>query len=476
MTEIDRILQFATDHDIKTVDFKLCNLFGGWHHITMPIARLNEDLLKNGVGVDGSSIPGFKVKGISDLQLIPDTSTRLIDPFWDVPTLSFICSLFKTGTLEPFPLDPRQIALRAEKYLISSGIATRSHWLPEYEFYIFDGITFTNEINLSMYRIDSAEAAWNRCESCSSETAYPIPSQRGYHIAPPQDRYFNLRNNIVNLLEELGIPIKYHHHEVGGPGQEEIETVPGPLVKSADNGMMIKYITKMMALQEDLCVTFMPKPLTNTAGSGLHFHQHLFMENQPLFFDEKGYSGLSQLALYYIGGLLKHSASLMALTNPSTNSYKRLVPGYEAPTKAFFGAGNRASALRIPTYATAPMDKRIELRTPDATCNIYLAMAAQLMAGIDGIVNKIDPIANGWGPFETDLHLVPKDKLDIIPDLPSCMAEAMEALQHDHDYLLAGGVFPESLVDNWVNWKLEKEDLEMRRRPHPYEMDLYFNV
>lgn len=471
--EIKRIVE---EKSIQTIDIKLTNLFGGLHHITLPVSRLNENLFKNGIGIDGSSIPGFKTKGRSDASLIPDMSTGFIDPFWDSPTLSFIGGVFFAGTDTPYPLDPRQTAIRAHNYLKESGIADRSMWGPELEFHIFNSVRWANTVNSSSYRIDSSEADWTTCEFCDTPTPYPIAHQSGYHAAPPRDKYYKVREQMVKILTDMNVPVKYHHHEVGGSGQCEIEIELVPMLSGADAIVLIKYVSKMVACQNDLVVTYMPKPLYNEAGNGMHFHQHLFQGNKPVFYDENGYEGLSKNALYYIGGLLYHGSAILAITNPSTNSYKRLVPGFEAPVRAMFGIGNRSAAVRVPKYATQPDKKRIEFRPSDATTNGYLAMAAQMMAGIDGIKNKIDPVELGYGPFDEDVMALPEEKRNKIPQLPTTLSHALMALEKDHEFLLQGDVFSKNMIENWINWKMEREVIELRNRPHPYEVELYFDV
>lgn len=473
--DAQQALHLARQESVEAVDIKFTNLFGGLHHITIPAKLLTEKFFETGLGFDGSSVPGLSQPGGSDLQLLPDPSTAWIDPFWDVKTISFLGKICRTGTFEPYPYDPRQIALKAEKFLSDSKIATSSIWGPEYEFYIFDSVRFFNDIDRCGYSIISEEAGFNGgAIECSADNCR-IYGKSGYHAAPPHDRYYNLRQNMCDLANRAGIDIKYHHHEVGAPGQVEIEVVSAPLLKSADNAILLKHICRMAAKDAGKCVTFMPKPLYGEAGNGMHFHQQLFNGEKPLFYDENGYAGLSQTALYYIGGLLHHGPALLGITNPSTNSYKRLVPGFEAPVKAIFGLGNRAAAIRIPKYANAPNEKRMEFRPPDATGNIYLSMAAQLLAGIDGIVNKIDPIERGFGPFDTNISDLPSEAKARIPSLPTSLPEALTALENDHQFLLAGGVFHEDLIERWIERKRRVEDHEVRNRPHPYEMKLYFD-
>ena len=458
------------------IDLKFCNLIGGWHHLSLPASQLNEDLFARGEGFDGSSIPGFKQLEAGDMVLIPDPDTALIDPFWEQKTLGFICDIADPVTLARYERDPRHIAEKAENFLIKSGIADESLWGPEFEFYIFDHINYKNDINLAYYRIDSEEADWNTGSDGEANLGYKIPRKGGYHAIPPLDVLYNVRAEMVREIEHSGVPVRYHHHEVGGPGQSEIEIRLNPLRHAGDITLLVKYIVKMTAKKHNKTVTFMPKPLYNEAGSGMHFHQLLLKNGKPVFYDKNGYAGLSDTARWYIGGILSHGPALLGLTNPSTNSYKRLVPGFEAPVKLFYGIANRSAAVRIPKYATKPFEKRFEFRPPDATCNIYLALAAQLMAGIDGIRRKIDPTEAGFGPYDVNVFNLPQSKRSAIKSLPTSLKDALEALKNDHAFLLEGGVFSEDLIDAWIDYKMSKEHNEVRNRPHPYEMSLYFDV
>ncbi|MCF7810198.1 type I glutamate--ammonia ligase [bacterium] len=469
---IDQVIQFAQDNSVANIDIRFTNLFGGSHHITIPVQMLDKSLFVNGIGIDGSSIPGFKTENTSDMVLLPDPETAVLDPFWEKTTLSLIGSVFETDSKDAFKLDPRQICQKACNYLKSTGLADRSFWSPEFEFYIFDSIVLNNDVNASSSIITSLEAGFG---SAAQGDIYTIEHESGYHKTPPNDRYFNIRDQMSSMLQDFGYPVKYHHHEVGGLGQSEIEIKLLPALKAGDAAMAMRYISKNIARQTGKCVTFMPKPLYNEAGNGMHFHQHLFNGDTPVFYDKDGYAGLSQTALHYIGGLLKHGPALLAITNPSTNSYKRLIPGFEAPVKAIFGLGNRSAAIRIPKYAKAPDRKRIEFRPPDGTCNVYLAIAAQLMAGIDGILNKIDPSEHGFGPYDIDITGLPKDQLDEIPGLPTSLYEALEALDSDHEFLFTGDVFSEDFIINWTK-KLQSDLKEVSQRPHPYEMQLYFDA
>jgi glutamine synthetase len=468
----DQASEFVKNQNVQMIDLKFCDLWGRWHHLTLPASKFIPDLLESGIGFDGSAV-GLKSVKAGDMVLIPDLCTGFMDPFWECPTLSFICFTLEADTHLVFVNDPRNIATRAEAYMRETGIADESRWGPEYEFYVFDKVAYDNDVNHASYRLDSYEADWN---SATGGHGHYIPLHGGYHAIPPKDQLFNLRAEMSLKLEAMGVPVKYHHHEVGGPGQSEIETSMMGLVTAGDATMLVKYVTKMTAHAIGKTVTFMPKPLHGEAGSGMHFHQHLFKAKSNLFYDPNGYGCMSQTALYYIGGLLKHGAALLALTNPSTNSFRRLVPGYEAPVNAFFSLGNRSAAVRIPKYANQPGTARIEFRPPDATCNVYLALAAQLMAGLDGIQNQIDPTKLGYGPIDANIFAWDAEQRAKIQKLPASMREALDALWDDHAFLTEGEVFSEDMIQQWIKFKLESEYYEVRDRPHPYEMRLYFDV
>lgn len=468
---------YLREQHIQMVDLKFCDLWGRWRHVTIPISQFTPTLLSEGIGFDGSAVGLSAVESgaSSDMVLIPDLTTGAPDPFWQTPTFSFIChvSIKEGDARRALFCDPRNIAQRAEDYLKGTGIADESRWGPEFEFYVFDRVSFENEVNRAGYRFDSAEADWN---SASGGHGHHIALHDGYHAIPPQDALYNLRAAMVATLETMGVEVKYHHHEVGGPGQSEIETPMMRLVRAGDVAMLVKYVAKMTAHSRGQTVTFMPKPLYGEAGSGMHFHQHLFKGGKNIFYDPDGYSLLSKTALYYIGGLLAHGPALLALVSPSTNSYRRLVPGFEAPVYVFFSAGNRSAAVRVPRYAARPQDVRIEFRPPDATCNVYLALAAQLLAGLDGIQKKIDPTEAGFGPIDEDIFAWPPEKRAAIKALPGTLREALEALERDHEFLLAGGVFDEELIADWIRHKLNAEYYAVRNRPHPYEVALYFDA
>lgn len=463
--------EFVRDNQLRAVDLKFSDIWGRWRHVTISSREFTPELMDAGVGFDGSSV-GFKSVKSGDMVLIPDLSTGFIDPFWDSPVLAFICDIHEADTKQPFSRDPRDIARRAEKFLVDSGIADESVWGPEFEFYVFNKVEFHNCINSAKYSVESIEANWN---ATNGGQGYYNSVHGGYHASPPRDQFYNLRSEMVEVLEDFGVPVKYHHHEVGGPGQCEIETPLMGMLQAADASMKVKYAAKMVAFESGQSVTFLPKPLYGEAGSGMHFHQLLRKTGKNICYDPKGPNLLSQTALYYIGGLLTHAPAVIALTNPSTNSYRRLVPGYEAPVNCFFSSGNRSAAIRVPKYATEPEKVRFEFRPPDATCNPYLAESAMLMAGIDGIQRKIDPTSAGFGPIDEDIFTWSPERRASIKGLPTSLEEALLALESDHEFLLTGGVLDESFIKDWVKAK-RAEDLEIRSRPHPYEIELYYDL
>ncbi len=470
-THFNAAQDFISHHKIKMIDLKFCDLWGRWHHVTISANEFKSNIMQDGIGFDGSSV-GFKNIASGDMILIPELETAFIDPFWEIPTLSFICNTREADTKKLFTGEPREIARKAETYLQELGIAEKSIWGPEFEFYLFNNVCFENNINSSSYSVDSNEAHWN---SQLSNHGHLIAPHGGYHAIPPKDQNFNLRAKMADTLESLGVPVKYHHHEVGGPGQHEIETPLMGLLEAGDAALLIKYVTKMIAHEAGQSVTFLPKPLFGEAGSGMHFHQQLFKDQVNLFYDEKMPNLLSELALYYIGGLLYHAPTVLAFTNPSTNSYRRLVPGYEAPINAFYSSGNRSAAIRVPKYATQPNKVRFEFRPPDGTCNPYLAMAAMLMAGIDGIKNKMHPTELGFGPINEDIFAWSPEKRQSIKSLPTSLEEALSALQKDNQFLLEGNVFPSELISQWIGAK-KKEIQEIQLRPHPFEFNLYYDL
>ncbi|RLC45571.1 MAG: type I glutamate--ammonia ligase [Candidatus Coatesbacteria bacterium] len=462
--------------DFRSCDLKYCGLTGRWHHVTVPVSERGIELLREGVGFDGSSIPGFARLEHGDMLLRPDPSTAFVDPFCDEPTLSVICDCILCDTRQPFERDPRYIASKAENYLESFGVADESFWLPELEFHLVSAVSFYDECYGSGYSIRSMES--RRVLSTLDEEGGEIGlgPKAGYHALPPQDQLLDVRMRMVRAIENAGIDVKYHHHEVGADGQLEIELFYNTLRRTADSILLSKYIIRNVARQAGLVAVFLPKPFFGEAGNGMHFHQYLRKDNKPVFYKEGNYANLSDVALHYLGGILKHGRSLLAFTDPSTNSYRRLVPGYEAPTNLFFSSGNRSAAIRIPLYADTPETKCMEFRPGDATANPYFAMAAMLMAGLDGIKHKIDPGEEGFGPFDTNITEMPAEVLAKIVPVPKSLDEALEALKADHSYLLEGGVFSNDVLDAWISTKLDNDVKAVARRPHPYEVALYFDL
>lgn len=475
MSKSTEILKLCKEKSIKMIDFKMTDLNGRWRHITIPVERFNDDIFTYGIGFDGSNY-GYAPVEKSDMVFLPDPSTAVIDPFTEIPTLSMcgnVCSIGEENT--PFDQYPRNVALRAIEYMKESGIADQMIIGPEFEFHILDHVSYSVSPQKSFYSLDAKQAEWNTALDNGCNNGYEVPYKGGYHAAAPQDIGYNLRSRMCMLLEEWNVKVKYHHHEVGGPGQMEIEVELGDMVDMADKTMIAKYVIKNCAAMEGKTATFMPKPIYKEAGNGMHVHMLLKKEGKPLFYDKNGYSGLSQTAHYFIGGLLKHAASLCAFTNPSTNSFKRLVPGYEAPVTIGYATSNRSAVIRIPAYAKSPETKRFELRCPDATANPYYAYSAILMAGLDGILNKIDPQANGWGPFDYNLYHLSEEEKSKIKGLPKSLNEALDAMEADHDYLTAGGVFPKQLLKIWLHKKRMESD-EIEQIPHPAEFQKYYDL
>jgi glutamine synthetase len=463
--------KYISDHNILMIDLKFVDLSGRWHHVTITKHEFNADLMNEGIGFDGSSV-GLKSVKSGDMALIPDLTTGFLDPFWETPTLSFICNTVEADSKVPFRDDPRQIANRAEKMLLDSKIGTHSMWGPEFEFYILSKVLYENNSHTSSYQLNALEGAWN---ANNPDYRDCIPAHGGYHVIAPKDHHYQTRATMVTLLENMQIPIKYHHHEVGAPGQCEIETPMLSLLKAADATLMIKYVTRMVAVQQGLQVTYLPKPFFGEAGSGMHYHIQLFNGRINVFYDPKGENLLSETARFFIGGLLTHSPAVLGFTNPSTNSYRRLVPGYEAPVNCFYSSGNRSAAIRVPRYATKPENVRFEFRPPDATSNPYLAMSAMLMAGLDGIKNKIDPSREGFGPINENIFSWSAEQRARIKSLPTSLSVALDALESDHKFLTSGDVFSEDLIANWVQAK-RSEERQVSIRPHPYEIELYYDL
>jgi glutamine synthetase len=468
---IENIFKIIKEHKIKMVDLKFMDFPGQWQHFSVPVHELTESSFEEGFGFDGSSIRGWKSINESDMLVIPDPTTAFIDPFIEVPTLSLICDVYDPVTKEKYERCPRYIAQKAEAYLKSIGIADTAYFGPEAEFFIFDDVRFDQNAHEGYYHIDSIEGQWNSGRDEKPNLGYKPRYKEGYFPVPPTDSLNDIRNEMVLIMEQCGLQVEAQHHEVATGGQCEIDFRFAPLVRCADNLLIFKYIVKNVARRHGKTATFMPKPLFGDNGSGMHCHQSLWKNGQPLFYGN-GYANLSELALYYIGGILKHAPALCAFTNPTTNSYKRLVPGFEAPVNLAYSQRNRSAAIRIPVYSSSPKAKRIEVRFPDGSCNPYLAFSAMLMAGIDGIINKIDP----GEPLDKDIYSLPPEELKNIPSTPGSLEEALKALEKDHEFLLRGDVFTEDVIEAWIKYKWEKEVNPMRMRPHPYEFMLYFDV
>ena len=472
---VQEVLNFCKEKEIKIIDFKMVDINGRWHHLSIPVSRFNADTMKYGIGFDGSNY-GFAPVEKSDMVFIPIIESAFIDPFAQIPTLTMSGDVrIIDANNSRFDQYPRNVALAAEEYMKKTGIADRMIIGPEFEFHLFDHVAFENKPNKAMFHIDAWEADWNAGDDEYGNTGYHTPHKGGYHVCKPQDVTNDLRSRMCMLLEDWGVKVKYHHHEVGGPGQVEIEVELDDMTKMADNTMIAKYVIKNQAIADGMTATFMPKPIYGEAGNGMHVHMLLLKDGKPVFYDEKGYSQLSETAHYFMGGLLKHAASLCAFTNPSTNSYKRLVPGFEAPVTIGYATANRSSVIRIPSYAKSPDKKRFELRNPDATCNPYYAYAAILMAGLDGVKNKIDPRKNGWGPFDFNLFELSDADKKKLQHLPASLEEALIALENDHGYLTCDGVFPEKLIKIWIE-KKRKELEEINKIPTPAEFELYFDL
>ena len=474
---VAEVQEFIKEYDVKMVDFKMVDLEGRWRHLSIPVERFTEDTMKEGIGFDGSNY-GYAPIEKSDMVFIPNLKTAIFDKFSEIPTITMMGDVFVIDEPENRPFDqyPRNVALAAEKYMRDEGIADQMIIGPEFEFYLFDRVAYQVREESVFCEVDTKQAEWNSAmEDDIRNKGYQVGRKKGYHADIPQDITYNSRAKMCMTMEDWGIKVKYHHHEVGGPGQVEIEVELGEMTEMADAVMATKYIIKNTAVEDDRTATFLPKPIYDEAGSGLHVHMHLFKDGKPLFYDKNGYSGLSELALCFMGGILKHASSLCAFTNPSTNSYKRLVPGFEAPVTIGFATANRSSVIRIPAYAKAPDKKRFELRNPDGTCNPYYAFAAILMAGIDGVKNKIDPHKNGWGPYDVNLFHLPDEEKAKLKHLPTSLDEALDALEKDNDYLTEGGVFPKELIDNFIKTK-RAEVRELSSIPHPAEFEKYYNL
>ncbi len=464
------VLKFAEKNGARMVDFKFVDLLGIWQHTTMPIGKLAEDSFKDGFFFDGSSIRGWQPIHASDMIFIPDADSAVMDLFYELPTLSLICDIVDAVTKQPYPKDPRTIAAKAEKYLKSTGIGDVAYFGPEPEFFIFDEVRFSEGPNRASYMVDSVEGSWNSGREESPNLGYKPANKGGYFPVPPTDTLHDLRARMAVNLEAVGIPVEVFHHEVASGGQCELSMRFNSLKKMADWTMWYKYVVKNTARKNGRTATFMPKPIFGDNGSGMHCHQSIWKSEKNLFAGDR-YAGLSEMALHYIGGILKHAPAICAFTNPGTNSYKRLVPGYEAPVNLAYSSRNRSASVRIPIGGDSPKAKRLEFRCPDPTANPYLAFAAMMMAGLDGIQNKISP----GNPLDKDIYALSPEEAKDVPQAPASLDEALKALERGHGFLLKGDVFTPEVISTWIEYKREHELDAVRLRPHPYEFALYFD-
>jgi glutamine synthetase len=465
------VLTYCREKGVQAVDLRFVDLPGTWHHTTIPVSELSEDVFENGLGFDGSSIRGWKSINESDMLIVPQPDTVFLDPFTEMQTLCIICNIQDPITGEDYSRDPRHVASKAVSYLNASSIADTAYFGPEAEFFILDDVRYDQNAHEAYYHVDSVEGEWNRGREEFPNLGNKVRHKEGYFPVPPTDHLMDLRNEMMQTLIDCGIPVECQHHEVGTAGQSEIDLRFDSLVRMADQLMTYKYVIKNVARKHDKTVTFMPKPVFSDNGSGMHVHLSLWKDEQPLFAGS-GYAGLSEMALHAIGGILRHAPSVLAFTNPTTNSYKRLVPGYEAPVNLAYSQRNRSACCRIPMYSQNPRAKRIEFRCPDPSCNPYLAFSAILMAAIDGIQNKIDPGSS----LDQDIYKLEPHELESVPRTPATLDHALEALSADHEFLVRGDVFTEDLIETWISYKRENEVDALRLRPHPYEFCLYFDV
>jgi glutamine synthetase len=465
------VLDLAKKNEVKIVDIKFMDLLGTWQHFSVPTSELEESLFEDGLGFDGSSIRGWQAINNSDMLVMPDPTTAMMDPFMNDSTLSLLCNIVDPITKELYSKDPRNVAQKAEAYLKSTGIGDTAYFGPEAEFFIFDDVRYQNDSNQCFYAVDSEEGTWNSGRDEEPNLGYKPRHKEGYFPVSPSDSLQDIRSEMLLTMEAVGIEMECHHHEVATGGQCEIDMRFAPLVKCADNLMWYKYIVKNVAKRHGKTATFMPKPLFGDNGTGMHVHQSIWKSGKPLFAGN-GYAGFSEMGLHYIGGILKHARAICAFAAPTTNSYKRLVPGFEAPVNLAYSSRNRSAAVRIPMYSPSPKAKRMEARFPDPSSNGYLAFAVMLMAGLDGIENKIDP----GEPMDKDIYAMGREELANIPTLPGSLDEALDALDADHDFMLKGDVFTQDLIDTWIEYKRENETDQLRLRPHPYELYMYYDV
>lgn len=477
--KIDEVLKLAKDEQVEMVDFKVIDLIGRWRHVTIPASQLGEDTFTAGTGLDTSSYSGYKQVEAGDARVLPDPGTAALDPFTEHKTLSLICGIYEAMSDEPYARDPRGVALKAQAYLAQVQPGARALFSPELEFNILDDVRYASKPQTECFAVDSDQAVWNTDrDEDGGNLGYKPGLNAAYHAAPPTDTLFDIRSEIVRQVEAWGVPVKYHHHENAGPGQVELEVPFAECLEMADAVMIMKYVIRNVARARGKTATFMPKPMFGVAGNGMHVHQYLADAERSLFWDpsDEVYAHLSDMGRYYVGGLLAHGPALLGFTNPSTNSFRRLVPGYEAPVSLFYALANRTAAVRIPAYSVNEREHRIEFRPPDATSNPYLCLAAMLMAGLDGIANKIDPTESGFGPFEVDIAAAPDEIKRKIKSLPASLELCLEALDSDRGFLTAGGVFTDDLIDAWIQWKLENDCHEVAVRPTPYEYVLYYDL
>lgn len=463
-------VDFAKKNNAQIVDLKFMDLLGSWQHFSVPESELEEHLFEEGLGFDGSSIRGWQAINNSDMLVIPDSSTTVMDPFTKIPTVSMICNIVDPITKEKYSRDPRNIAQKAEAYLKSTGIGDTAYFGPEAEFFIFDNIQYDSTTNESFYSIDSVEGNWNTGRDEAPNLGHKPRHKEGYFPVAPNDTFQDIRSEMMLTMQQVGIGMECHHHEVATGGQNEIAMRFSSLVKCADNLMWYKYIVKNVAKAHNKTATFMPKPMYGDNGTGMHTHQSLWKDGKPLFAGNS-YAGFSEMGMHYIGGILKHSRAICAFAAPTTNSYKRLVPGFEAPVNLAYSSRNRSASIRIPMYSPSPKAKRLEIRYPDPSCNGYLTFAVMLMAGLDGIENKIDP----GEPLDKNIYSLGPEELASIPTLPHSLDQALQALEEDHEFLLKGDVFTQDLIETWIEYKRENEIDPLRLRPHPMEFEMYYD-
>ncbi len=469
--EITKVFQIIDDLDVEFIDLKFMDFPGLWQHFTIPVSQMNEGVFEEGLGFDGSSIRGWRSINESDMIVIPDPETAVMDPFTQYPTLSLICDIHDPITKERYTRCPRHIAQKAEYYMQSTQIADTAYFGPEAEFFVFDDIRYDQQENEGYYFIDSMEGRWNSGRNEEPNLGYKPRYKEGYFPVAPTDSLMDLRSEMVKTMQDCGLEVETQHHEVASGGQCEIDLKFSSLIDMADKLMMFKYIVKNTAYSHNKTATFMPKPIFKDNGSGMHVHQSLWKKGKNLFAGT-GYAGLSEMGMYYIGGILKHAQALIAFTNPTTNSFKRLVPHFEAPVRLAYSQRNRSASIRIPMYSNSPKAKRIEFRCPDPSSNPYLAFSAMLMAGLDGIINKIDP----GEPLDKNIYDMKPEELTNVPQTPASLEEALLALEDDHGFLLKGDVFTEDVLETWIKYKFDNEISPMRLRPHPYEFGLYYDV